>query len=179
MNGGHCDNPGPGGSGEDAGVLAPTDSGVILGQPDAGAAADATTSTTSGEGFDASVADAGTPDLGTPDTGVPPCTSNADCSSGSTCTAQGCEACPDGVCSCRRDEDCPGTDICDHLHGTCGPAIVPCTEISVEETCVGRADCQAVYAGVNCRDAQGGACTSADPECTCETFSFAACIIHP
>jgi hypothetical protein len=33
-----------------------------------------------------------------------------------------------------------------------------------------------VYGGVDCRDANGGECTSQDPDCTCASFEFATCI---
>ena len=179
--GGH--HRGPGGPGMDGGCDNPDQprpdaAGEIpdAGQPLADAGfPDATTSTGTGEGFDA-----GVPDVGAlPDATAPECRANADCATGNNCQGGACVPCADGICACRRDDDCPAQDVCDHLAGTCGPPIVRCVEITVEASCIERSDCQAVYAGVNCRDAQGGACTSADPECTCETFSFAACIQRP
>ncbi len=183
--GGH--HRGPGGPVMDAGCDNPAqpqpdattgvpDAGIEQPTADAGAGfPDATTSTNTGEGFDASVPDVGS----APDATAPACTTSAECASGNNCQSGACVPCAGGICVCRRDDDCPALDVCDHLAGTCGPPIVRCTEITVEATCIDRTDCQAVYAGVNCRDAQGGACTSADPECTCETFSFAACIVRP
>ncbi|MFO0751292.1 MAG: hypothetical protein U1F43_37340 [Myxococcota bacterium] len=108
---------------------------------------------------------------------VPECTASADCAIGSQCTGGSCVAC-DGACLCTRDEQCPADQICDHGAGTCG-ALVPCSDVHVEADCLARAECQPIYGGIDCTDAEGGECTSADPNCTCVTFSFVLCADRP
>lgn len=80
---------------------------------------------------------------------------------------------------CRRDNDCPSDQVCNHATGVCEAPPVWCTDIVVEAECVARTDCQAIYGGMNCTDANGGECVSGDVDCTCEIFSFAACINRP
>lgn len=80
---------------------------------------------------------------------------------------------------CRRDNDCPSDQVCNHATGVCEAPPVWCTDIVVEADCVARTDCQAIYGGMNCTDANGGECVSGDVDCTCEIFSFAACITRP
>ena len=58
----------------------------------------------------------------------------------------------------------------------CVPPPVLCSDLTEEAACVAAAACQPVYAGQNCRDSQGGECTSGDTDCTCASFSFAVCV---
>ncbi len=115
-------------------------------------------------------------DAGAMDAAGPSCATSADCPVGSTCVASSCEPCPEGVCTCMRDDECPADQICNHPIATCEDPPVLCSDLTVEADCLARTDCQAIYSGMNCRDSQGGDCESGDPNCTCETFSFAVCI---
>lgn len=135
----------------DAGAT-PADSGVVTEPPDSGVVT--------------------TP----PDAGVPECTSSPDCEVGTTCIAGVCTPCADGQCTCARDDDCPGDQICNHGAGLCEDLPVPCSAAASEAECVARAECQAVYGGMNCTDSNGGECQSGDQDCTCEIFTFAVCI---
>ncbi|MCC7386713.1 MAG: hypothetical protein IT384_33060 [Deltaproteobacteria bacterium] len=144
--------PGPGGVCDDAGNEA-----------DAGLAPDAEIT-----------ADAGSE---TPDAGA--CTISPECPSGSQCTGGACVPCAGGLCACQRDNDCGGDDLCDHASGVCEPLPVACVDLTDEANCLLRADCSPIYAGVNCTDSAGGECTSSDPECTCERYSFTTCADRP
>ncbi len=125
--------------------------------------------------------DGGSIDPVDPDAGAPPpeCVTGSDCELGNACVEGACEPCPEGVCSCERDEDCSGDQVCNHPQSTCEPPPVFCEDITEEEACLARADCQAIYSGMNCTDTEGGECESGDPNCTCETFSFAVCVDVP
>lgn len=105
---------------------------------------------------------------------APECAASAECAVGSQCVGGACVAC-EGDCGCARDEECPADQICDHSRGVCGAVGVACGELHDEGACVARADCRPIYGGVDCTDAQGGACTSGDEACTCATFSFVLC----
>lgn len=83
--------------------------------------------------------------------------------------------CAPGECACVRDDDCPIELVCDHAAGVCVTPPVRCRDRASEADCVAEATCQPVYAGMNCRNANGGECASGDVDCTCESFSYAAC----
>ncbi len=128
------------------------------------------------------------------------CNADADCGTGyacfgGTCTPTGCiddTQCAAGCyCDeasggcvesnyCSSDLDCPSGQECDEARGTCIPDETPdpvtCVEVFDEATCLGRADCGAVYTGLNCTKPDGSACQSGDSGCTCEDFVFAACV---
>jgi len=87
--------------------------------------------------------------------------------------------CPPEDCPCMFDNDCPEGQWCNHSAGLCEPIPVACNDLTTEADCLARSDCQPIYAGMNCRDANGGECVSGDVDCTCETFAFAVCIDHP
>ena len=85
--------------------------------------------------------------------------------------------CAPGECACTRDNDCPAELVCDHAAGVCVAPPVRCVDLTTEAACVAASTmCTPVYAGQNCRDATGGECTAGDVNCTCATFSFAACV---
>ncbi len=155
----------------DAGITVPVDPADAAVRPDANDMSDA------GESPDASeISDGGeSPDATSP----PECTSSAECAIGSQCIAGSCTPCAEGICACDRDDDCPGEQICNHPISTCEDRPVACAELSVEADCLARTDCLTIYGGMNCTDANGGECESGDVDCTCETFSFAACIELP
>jgi hypothetical protein len=146
--------------------------------PDGGAPADTGTGTST-VGPDAGALP---PDSGpAPDSGVPPdsgvaCMTTATCPAGSQCASGVCEPCVGGVCTCRRDTDCSNEEICNHNNGTCELAPPTCVMLTVEADCVARADCRPIYAGMNCTNAQGTTCQSGEANCTCATYSFAACV---
>ncbi|MCA9514086.1 MAG: hypothetical protein KC635_04020 [Myxococcales bacterium] len=123
---------------------------------------------------DASVAD----DTSEPaDTAPPldPCDSDGRCVTGYLCGDDAlCHACDGGVCPCQDAADCAAGEVCDAESGACRPPT--CAEIGAEAECLARAECKPVYSGVGCVDAQGGECTSADTECTCESYAFAVCV---
>jgi hypothetical protein len=145
------------------------------GAPDAG-----TTDPTGGR-VDAgsAVADGGAaaPDVGalTPDAGA--CARTYDCAQGEQCLSGACTPCANGVCACSRDDDCATTELCDRANRTCATPPPACTALTTEATCSARADCQPVYAGLECVDAQGGECQDGDTSCTCARFEFAACVV--
>lgn len=85
-------------------------------------------------------------------------------------------ACAPGECACVRDDDCPAELVCDHAAEVCVLPPVRCVDLTVEASCVSAAACQPVYAGQDCRNPSGGECEAGDVDCTCATFSFAACV---
>lgn len=145
------------------------DAGLPIEGPDAGEAPDAAIGVDAGSAEDSGSA--------TPDAGA--CTTSPECPSGSQCQAGECSPCLDGVCTCQRDNDCGGDDLCDHARGVCEALPVTCADLTDEASCLLRDDCSPIYAGANCTDNAGGECTSSDPECTCERYSFASCADRP
>ena len=105
-----------------------------------------------------------------------PCTVSATCAPGTSCVMGSCLACPGGICSCQRDDDCPANQICDHTSGSCAQPPPACSALTTEAACVARANCIPLYGGMNCTNNLGNACHSGEANCTCATYSFAACI---
>ena len=155
---------GSGGSGADEGPIGPVaDAGVTPSSPDA------TTSTTSGMPVDAGT--------GALDAALEPDASTTVVDAGTTPLDAGSVTCAPGECACTRDTDCPLELVCDHAARVCVTPPVRCVDLTTEAACVAAsATCTPVYAGQNCRDATGGECTAGDVNCTCATFSFAACV---
>lgn len=94
------------------------------------------------------------------------CTGDGECGAGSHCSTS------DGDCmplpGCNPDGACPA--VC---AGTCVPDGYPsdCFGIGDESACIGRADCEPVYAGSRCTcDAQG---------CGCLDYTFDSCRPRP
>ncbi len=104
------------------------------------------------------------------------CTVGATCPAASACVAGSCQACSNGVCECQRDDDCPANQICNHTVGTCTEPPPACTALLTEAACVARADCTPIYGGMSCTNDAGDVCQSGEANCTCATYSFAACI---
>lgn len=111
------------------------------------------------------------------------CTDDTQCAAGCYCDEASGGCVESGYCS--ADGDCPSGQTCDEARGTCIPSDDPpppppppgCTEVFDEMTCLGRAECDAVYTGLNCTNPNNGqACQSGDSGCVCEDFVFAACI---
>lgn len=149
------------------------DASVVVPGPDAAQNPDASETPDAGVSADSGVAaDAEAPDANQ-------CETSPDCPVGSQCAAGSCVPCANGVCACARDENCPGDQICDHANAVCVDPIVRCAAVTSEAECNAREECLAVYGGTNCTDANGGECTSGDPDCTCETFSFVVCTDQP
>lgn len=121
----------------------------------------------------ATVADGGA--TTTPDAGA--CARTYDCAQGQQCVGGACTPCANGVCACSRDDDCASTELCDRASRTCATPPPECTALTTEASCSARADCQPVYAGLECVDAQGGECQDGDTNCTCARFEFAACVV--
>jgi len=107
---------------------------------------------------------------------VTPCTVSATCAQGSSCVMGSCLTCAGGICSCQRDDDCSANQICDHVSGSCTQPPPACTALTTEAACVARANCIPVYGGMNCTNNLGNACHSGEANCTCATYSFAACV---
>jgi Cys-rich repeat protein len=129
------------------------------------------------------------------------CTADADCGAGWWCNAGTCNplGCTDdtqcaagcycdpttGGCNetsyCTYDTDCPEGQTCDESRSTCIPSDDPpppppppaCDTITDEAGCLARSDCHEILGGVNCTPA----CSvdPADPNCSCESYYFAAC----
>jgi hypothetical protein len=104
------------------------------------------------------------------------CTVGATCPAGDACVAGTCQPCAGGVCVCLRDDDCPASQVCDHTVGTCTAAPPACTALTTEANCTARADCTPVYGGMSCTNTAGDICQSGEANCTCATYSFAACV---
>jgi hypothetical protein len=153
---------------------AESDAASDRGNADAGAVADggvADASTVT----DGGVADGGDAD----DRGqANSCTVGATCPVGTSCVMGSCSACSAGVCVCQRDEDCPASQICDHNAGRCTEPPPACTSLTTETDCSARADCAPIYGGMSCTNSAGSPCHSGEANCTCATYSFAACIAH-
>jgi hypothetical protein len=112
-----------------------------------------------------------------PDAGA--CTRTYDCAHGQQCIGGACTPCANGVCTCSRDDDCAATELCGRASRTCETPPPECAARTTEAACSARTDCQPVYAGLECVDAQGGECQDGDTNCTCARFEFAACIVKP
>jgi hypothetical protein len=107
---------------------------------------------------------------------VIPCTVSATCAPGTSCVMGSCLTCAGGICSCLRDDDCSANQICDHVSGSCTQPPPACSALTTEAACVARANCIPIYGGMNCTNNLGNACHSGEANCTCATYSFAACI---
>jgi hypothetical protein len=97
----------------------------------------------------------------------------ADAADGAS--SEGSAPCTSDVCICQRDDDCPAAEVCDHTTATCVAPPAACSALTTEAECTTRADCSPVYGGMNCSNDVGTPCHSGDANCTCATYSFAAC----
>jgi hypothetical protein len=162
----------------DAGVgsVTTSDAGRLsLASSDGGA----TTSAGSDAGTDvgnAGTGTAGVADASSADDGGQACTVGATCPAGTSCVTGACRPCDAGVCVCQRDDDCPARQICDHAAGTCTQPPPACTSLTTEADCTARADCTPIYGGMSCTNSMGSSCQSGEANCTCATYSFAACV---
>jgi hypothetical protein len=104
------------------------------------------------------------------------CAASPTCPQGTSCVAGSCQACGGGVCTCQRDDDCSAGQICDHDTNTCAMPPPVCATLSTEADCAKRADCAPVYGGMSCTNTAGSPCHSGEANCTCATYSFAACV---
>jgi hypothetical protein len=158
------------GAGLDSGAALPTGStsGADSGTSASGLAADAGSTTIDGGSGASGTARDGAP--------VNSCTASATCAVGTSCVSGSCQPCADGVCACQRDDDCPASQICDHTAGTCAAPPPACTALTTEAACTARADCSPVYGGMSCTNDVGSVCQSGEANCTCATYSFAACV---
>jgi hypothetical protein len=98
------------------------------------------------------------------------------CPAGDACVAGACQPCAGGVCVCLRDDDCAASQVCDHTAGTCTAPPPACTALTTEADCTARADCTPIYGGMSCTNDAGDICHSGEANCTCATYSFAACV---
>jgi len=175
--------------GADTGALATAEagegsSGAESGTSASGPAADAGSSTaadassTTAADASSTTIDGGSGASGNARDGAPviPCTVSATCAVGTSCVAGSCQPCADAVCACQRDDDCPASQICDHTAGTCAEPPPACTALTTEATCAARADCSPIYGGMSCTNDVGSVCQSGEANCTCATYSFAACV---
>jgi hypothetical protein len=67
--------------------------------------------------------------------------------------------------TCRAIAACESDPLCAHLQH--------------EDDCLARAECAAVYTGIDCTKPDGSACHAGDPDCTCADFRFASCEDKP
>jgi len=116
-------------------------------------------------------------DAGHPMGGEGACVVGASCpQAGTSCVTGLCQTCPGGSCSCQRDDDCSAMQICDHDTATCKSPPPACTALTTEATCSARVDCTPFYGGMSCTNNVGSPCHSGEANCTCATYSFAACV---
>jgi hypothetical protein len=101
-----------------------------------------------------------------------------DAAAGDGPISEGSAACTSDVCICQRDDDCPGTEVCDHTSATCVAPPPACSALTTEAACTGRADCSPVYGGIDCSNDLGTPCVSGEANCTCASYGFAACAIR-
>jgi hypothetical protein len=133
------------------------------------------------------------------------CTETCTCNSDASAKQQGFDYCDETRMTCEKGIDpngscagapglncsttapkCPtgqvplidGTTGCYNgqceLYASCAATPV-CENINDESDCLGRTDCSATYTGMNCHKPDGSACHSGDANCTCASFTFAAC----
>ena len=131
------------------------------------------------------------------------CTATCVCTNDQQALDQGFGWCDESRGTCLPGQDpagtCAGTaaTTCTTLQPVCPTGQVPnlidgcftgtcrafascdispvCSHINDEPDCFGRADCQSVYAGINCTDPNGVSCTSGSAMCTCTSYVFASC----
>jgi hypothetical protein len=133
-------------------------------------------------GGDAGVSVGGAPDGGHasadagPTGGQGACVVGTSCPQGTSCVSGSCQSCPAGVCTCQRDDDCSAMQICDHDTATCTSPPPACTALVTEAACAVRVDCTPFYGGMSCTNNVGSPCHSGEANCTCATYSFAACV---
>jgi hypothetical protein len=190
----HCNDPGyvwcnaPNGG---LGATPSYDSGVTSGETvDSGATSSAMPdgalpTADSGSGGQASDSGSAAADGGAGSTGdagdgavLGACTTSASCAVGSSCVGGSCQPCSGGVCVCQRDDDCSASQICDHTTSVCVAPPPACTALTTEAACTARADCSPIYGGMSCTNNVGSECHSGEANCTCATYSFAACVTH-
>jgi hypothetical protein len=118
------------------------------------------------------------PDAGhaTDGKGTTSCLVSATCPQGTSCVTGSCQACAGGVCACQRDDDCSSSQVCNHDKGACTTPPPACTVLTAEAACSARVDCAPIYGGMSCTNAVGSPCHSGEANCTCEMYSFAACV---
>jgi hypothetical protein len=104
------------------------------------------------------------------------CVAGTTCPQGTSCVAGSCQTCAGGVCTCQRDNDCSANLICDHDTATCTAPPAPCTALPTEAACAARVDCTPFYGGMSCTNTAGSPCHSGEANCTCATYSYAACV---
>lgn len=108
----------------------------------------------------------------------PSCAAQGDCAIGSYCDAAA-QRCVTSS-TCVSEPDCPQNFNCDLARTTCEPASAPtCGELMNAADCGKRADCRAVYAGVDCSCGTGCQCQGGEPGCVCQSFQFFECSPTP
>jgi hypothetical protein len=162
----------------DSGAATSPDSGAPSSPGSASGADSGAPSTEQADDAASTMADGGAGASGNAGDAAPtnPCVTGATCALGTSCVAGSCQPCSGGVCVCQRDEDCPATQICDHAVGACAAPPPACTALTTEAACAARADCSPIYGGMSCTNDAGSECHSGEADCTCATYSFAACV---
>lgn len=79
--------------------------------------------------------------------------------------------CPSGQVPTIADECWTGA--CEAI-ATC-EVPPPCADINDQVDCLARADCSAVFTGIDCTAPGGSACQAGDTACTCASYVFASC----
>ena len=131
--------------------------------------------------------------------GAEPCSQDVDCSDGEYCDAVHsiCLPCESGECG---EETCEGEIICSEEPPVCPEGTSPgiadgcysgsciadaecaamiCPDLTDEDSCRARDECKAVYIGLDCRDPDGGACSSGSASCECDRYEFDECAVAP
>jgi len=129
------------------------------------------------------------------------CTASCVCSSDADAVKQGFGWCDTSRMTCMVGTDpngsCGGAVTCSTKQPTCPSGQVPtilngcwtgnceaiascdtppsCSVINDETDCLGRADCSAVYTGIDCTKSDGSACHAGDTDCTCKSYEFNSC----
>lgn len=104
--------------------------------------------------------------------GASSCLEHADCAAGWYCDEEG--ACAASA-ECEDDDACDEGFICDADLASCIPGERTCEELDTELACSERADCEPVYAGVDCSCGPDCTCIGGEPGCVCESFEFFTC----
>lgn len=81
--------------------------------------------------------------------------------------------------SCTEDADCDLGSHCDAELETCVAGPLACEDLTDEDACALRLDCEPVYAGIDCSCGPDCTCIGGEAGCVCEGFEFFACESNP
>ncbi len=101
------------------------------------------------------------------------CADDSQCPMGSYCYVDFGVCLDSGICS--KDYHCDDGYVCDTERASCIPAPTACSDLSSEDDCLSRLDCEPVYAGINCTCGPDCVCTGTEENCVCESFEYFTC----